>query len=106
MIGNPPWTSEASHSANKLSVRRSYAGRSELHDLIGSNLKTFSGEKSSRANLEKHKFDYISPDAVVIGRAPEKPDFVDGFMHGRLAAGLPRTAALKLIGKIGFASTF
>lgn len=106
VVGNPPWIAAGLHNANKLGVRRSYAERTELYDLINANLETFSGDEAPELRIEKRRFEYVSPDAVVIGRTPGDVVFLDGFVYSRPAIGLPRTAALKLIGEIGFASTF
>ncbi|MCW0234276.1 MAG: hypothetical protein OJJ21_11820 [Ferrovibrio sp.] len=104
VIGNPPYLDNA-YDSKKISSKRAHAERSGLAGLIQSHIEMLSGN-DTELEATKIKFDYVNPDAVVIGRKGGAATFVDAFSLKRVPAGAPRTHLTKLVSEIAFASTF
>lgn len=86
------------HSALRGLQRRStWAAHSDIESLSGND---------ADLEVKKVKFDYVTPDAVVVGSQDNVATFVDAFSLKRLPAGTPRTHFTKLVSDIAFSSTF
>lgn len=103
IVGNPPW---ASFDAAKLSSRRAHRERSALGALIESHIESLSGIEVEKAEIGKIRFDYVAPDAVVVGNKKTGSAFVDAYDFKRLGLSTPKATVTKLISDAAFSATF
>lgn len=106
IVATPPFTSLNALQARKLSSRRAHEQRNRLGSIIQSHLETLSSIDAKSAKISRIKFDYVSPDNVVVGRQETGALFVDGYDYKKLARGTPKADLLKLVSDTAFSSTF
>jgi len=105
IVGDPPYTN-ASIDAAKVSSRRAHKQRSILKALIESHLEALSGLNAESATISKKRFEYVSPDAIVIGNADKKAAFVDGYAFKRLPLRSTGAAVAGLLSEAAFSASF
>lgn len=105
IVGNPPFT-KTTIDAAKASSRRVHKQRSILKALIESHLEALSGLSAESATISKKRFEYVSPDAIVIGNADKKAPFVDGYAFKRLPLKSKSATVAGLLSEAAFSASF